>query len=261
MDLDQLIEAGLISIFRDHYIVQKKGALARWKRQEPEIMGPTILDKIHKYLGKAKILTQVQVRIGMRAGMHPGASFEELIRQLDMLSDNSNMIELYEYAITHADDAKEELSLYMSMGMAYSDQNEKDKAVEIFRKCLHICSENDLAAEVVIYHLAQSLFAVNSTAFALEIIRKYSPTTIDPYWKSKIILLKADILAESESFEEAIEVVDEVMHSLSHLEDKQQRYLIQPRQRRPRARSTIIQMSGIRQRKLSKMPRVCTSRQ
>lgn len=226
-DMAKLIEAGLISIFREQYIVQKKGALAKWLKQEPEILSPGILDKIHKYLGKAKILSQVQVRIGMRAGMHPGASFEELIRQLDLLSDNSKMIELYEYAVTHAEDAKEELSLYMRMGMAYSDQNEKDKAVEIFRKCLHICSENDLPAEVVIYYLAQSLFAVNSTAFALEIIRKYSPTTIDPYWKSKIILLKADILAESESFEEAIEVVDEVMHSLSHLEDKQQRYMIQ----------------------------------
>jgi hypothetical protein len=57
-----------------------------------------------------------------------------------------------------------------------------------------------------VYNLANDLYAVNSSAFALEIIKKYSPTTIDPYWKARILLLKAEGLTESESFMRLLEL-------------------------------------------------------
>ncbi|MFO7659717.1 MAG: sigma 54-interacting transcriptional regulator, partial [Candidatus Cloacimonadaceae bacterium] len=81
--------------------------------------------------------------------------------------------------------------------------------------------------EEIVFLLASNLFAINSSNFALEIIKKYTPENFEPYWKSKILLLKAEILTETEEYNEADKVLKQVVRSMTHIEEKTTRYTLQ----------------------------------
>ncbi|MDZ4181717.1 MAG: tetratricopeptide repeat protein, partial [Candidatus Cloacimonadaceae bacterium] len=226
-DMPRLRELGLVGCFSSPCIVQKKGALLEWLRNNPEEFSTTLQQKILGVLTAHNLHPQVQAKLMTLSGKYKAELFTDQAEIFDKLSDNDGLLELYDYALKHTRKAEPRLQITKKTGEAYSDLNQKDKAIDYFRQCLHICTENSLPAEEIIHLLATALFAVNSSSFALEIIKKYSPTTIDPYWKAKILLLKADILTESEEFEEAFGVLEGVLKSLSNLEDKTSRYLIQ----------------------------------
>ncbi|HNQ43658.1 MAG TPA: tetratricopeptide repeat protein, partial [Candidatus Cloacimonadota bacterium] len=190
-------------------------------------LNPQVFSRILAYLAKQKLHPQVQVRLNIMAGQYNQALFGEVLKLLESLSDSENQIGIYEYLHDTDKTPETQLKSLRWIGICYSDIGQKDKAVDCFRQCLHICTENNLPAEEVVYHLANNLFAVNSNSFALEIIRKYSPATIDGYWKARILLLKSDIQAESETFNEAFETLDTVMHAMSGIDDQHRRYLVQ----------------------------------
>ncbi|HNX37117.1 MAG TPA: sigma 54-interacting transcriptional regulator [Candidatus Cloacimonadota bacterium] len=226
-DVEVLQKLGLIICHKERYVVQKKNAFTKWVHDNYDVIKDQLPESILNHLASNEKLPQVQAKLHQLLGTYSAELFEDLIQRFTLLSDNDILVSLYTYALKHTTDPKDNLRLSIKLGNAYSDMNKKDDAVEVFRRCLHICSENGFPAEEVIHSLASNLFAVNSSAFALEIIKKYSPTTIDPYWKSRILLLKADILAESEEFNEANEVIESVLHTMSAVDDKQYRYLIQ----------------------------------
>ncbi len=226
-DLEHLAELGL-TVHRDNRcVIQKKHALGKWLESNPSVLTPALIQKILSMLTKSKQQAQIRVRLHILSSTISQELFDEVIRGLAYLCDNEDLVILYDYCLQHITESEKMLLTTKQIGLCYSEMNQKDKAVEYFRRCLHICTEHKLPAEEIIFSLATNLFAVNSSAFALEIIKKYSPTTIDPYWKAKILLLKADILAESEEFNEAFMVIEEVLRGLSLLEEKQERYLIQ----------------------------------
>ncbi|MDP2174222.1 MAG: sigma 54-interacting transcriptional regulator [Candidatus Cloacimonadaceae bacterium] len=226
-DMSRLRELGLVGCYSSPCIVQKKGALLEWLHNNPDEFSPALQQKILAVLTHRKLHPQVQARLLRMSGKYKAELFQSLIDTFAKISDNDGLLELYDYAMKHTRKAEAKLEITKKTGLAYSDKNQKDKAIDYYRQCLHICTENSLPAEEIIHLLATALFAVNSSAFALEIIKKYSPATIDPYWKAKILLLKADILTESEKFDDAFVVLDAVLKSLSSLEDKVSRYLIQ----------------------------------
>lgn len=226
-DLNALLDLGLVNLVNHKFVIQKKNAFSEWLKNNPGVLSSALLVKIIKQLSKDDATGQVLARLHSLVGTYPEELFLGLMHQLGLICDNENMIALFEYALKNTKEPEAMLELNLRMGRAFSDNNEKDKAVDFFRKCLHICSENDLPAEEVIFQLASTLFEINSSAFALEIIKKYSPSTIDPWMKVRIRMLKADILVESEEYEEAIQTIEAVMHSLSSLENKLHRYLAQ----------------------------------
>jgi Nif-specific regulatory protein len=226
-DMEALRTAGLVSCQDSACQVQKKGSLTAWLDKNREIMAQPLLQKIQEFISKDPRYIQARARILMLANKYEAAIFTSLITELTLLNDNDNLIEIYNYQLKHTKKTALLLEIHKKAGLAQAGMNNKDKAIDHFRQCLHICTENSLPAEEIIHLLASNLFAVNSTAFALEIIKKYSPATIDPYWKVKILLLKADILAESEEFNDALKELETVVRSAGAVDDKLKRYLIQ----------------------------------
>lgn len=222
-----LQEKGLLAMMGGNCIVQKKGAFSRWLKEHHGTLEPQIFARILAYLAKHDLHPQVQVRLSIMAGQYNQELFGAILGLLESLSDSENQIGIYEYLHDTDKSPQTQLQSLMRIGLCHSEIAQKDKAVDCFRQCLHICTENNFPAEEVVYHLANNLFAVNSNNFALEIIRKYSPATIDGYWKARILLLKADIQAESETFNEAFETLDSVMQAMSGIDDQHRRYLVQ----------------------------------
>ena len=226
-DIGALVVRGLLAIVEGRCVVQKKQAFSLWLKEDSQRIPAPLLKKINCYLKKHRVQRQVLLRLNIMSSLNNAELFDEMLHLFCVLSDSSSCLGIYEYLLSISKTAKDQLLYTSKIGQSYSAMAQKDKAVDYFRQCLHICTEHNLPAEEIVYQLANNLFAVNSSSFALEIIKKYSPATIDAYWKSRILLLKGDILAESEDFNEAFETLDTVLHGMSNIEDQHKRYLIQ----------------------------------
>lgn len=226
-DIKALVERGLLAIVEDICVVQKKRAFGQWLAEDPQRLSAQLLNRLLSFLQKEGIERQVQLRLHIYAKKHSKELFAAMVHFFELLSDAQSNLLINEYLVSISKCAKDKLLYTKMMAACHADLSEKDKAVDLYRQCLHICTENNLPAEEIVYHLANNLFAVNSSNFALEIIKKYSPATIDDYWRARILLLQADIQTESEDFNEAFETLDKVMQSLSSIENQHNRYLVQ----------------------------------
>ncbi len=110
--------------------------------------------------------------------------------------------------------------LHKDLGLVLMYLNNNEGASEHFRAALKMSINNKLPAEEIIYQLARCLFNLNSSAFALEIIKKYSPGSITPFWSSKIKLLKAEILMEEDKYNETLETIEEVIQLSDEIDDR-----------------------------------------
>ncbi|MBM4403957.1 MAG: sigma 54-interacting transcriptional regulator, partial [Candidatus Cloacimonetes bacterium] len=225
--LKKLTELRLIGCRNNRCLVQKKKTFQNWLQQNPGIMDSGFVDNLDTILKQNSFYPQVRVNLQMLNNRHDKLLFDLVEQNLYMMSDNDSLLKIHAYILKKQKRNEQRLQILLKIGISHSELNQKDEAIEYFRQCLHLCSEIKLPAEQIIHHLASNLFVVNSSSFALEIIKKYSPDTIDPYWKSRILLLKADILAESELFNEASEALDDVLKSMNQIDDKNKRYLVQ----------------------------------
>ncbi|MDD4310342.1 MAG: tetratricopeptide repeat protein, partial [Candidatus Cloacimonetes bacterium] len=235
-DIAALGDLGLISCPKVRCIIQKKGAFTNWMLANPTKFSPALSKKLTDYLSKTSKFKQVLVRLQMFTKKYVAASFDDVVSDLILINDSESLLVLEEYMLAHTKNATNKLESLQRIAAAHSNLNQKEKAVDYYRQALHLCTENNLPAEQVVYQLANNLYAVNSSAFALEIIKKYSPATIDPYWKSKILLLKAEILTESEAFDDAFSALDVVLHSRSSIEDAVMRNRVQAEARKIRGK-------------------------
>jgi len=233
---DDLQAKGLITLRNNMLQIKKKTAFTNWLRSNPENLHSDVIEKLAIYFDSSQQLRQVQVRLQMAGKKYKAQLFQEVLEYLALINDHEGVLNLENYVLGKVRTPKAKLESMQKIAQAYSDLNKKDKAVDQYRSALHICTTNDLPAEEIVFNLANNLYAVNSSAFALEIIKKYSPTTIDPYWKGKILLLKADILTEDEDFTEAFAALEEAVHSLGGVSDQQLRHLIQAEARKTKGK-------------------------
>lgn len=226
-DLNLLEKDDLIYQVDDNWLVHKKMSFSLWIQSlKPEEIN-TIIEKDLVYLQKIDCCIQLRAKLLRYIKKYDAELFDEYLKELANLSDNDAILTVYQFILPFQPSPALQLEITKHIGLTYSDLSQKDKAAEYFRQCLQICTTNDFPAEEIIYLLANTLYAINSSNFALEVIKKYSPDTISPMWKSKILLKKAEILTEADQYDEAFEVLDEVIHSMTHLDDKQKRYFMQ----------------------------------
>ncbi len=235
-DKKELESMGLIRIHNGHCHIQKKTSFSEWIKTTPEHLSPELSDKLQNWMENRSELKQAQIRLMMRDNRFKAKQFNELIDKLTRVNDHESLLSLEQYVLGKVRTPKAKLESTQKIARAYAAIKQKDKAVDQYRGALHICTENNLPAEEIVYHLASNLYAVNSSAFALEIIKKYSPATIDPYWKGKILLLKAEILTEDENFNDAFAALDEAVRSLGGVADQQLRHLIQAEARKTKGK-------------------------
>lgn len=227
VDIDFLKNADLIYQIKDRWVVHKKKSLHNWIHTLKQSWLEEIYEKVLSYVKKLGCCLQLQVNLNILLKKYDAKLFDTVLKELNNLCDNDELLSLYQYILLHLTDAENQMEATKSIGIIYSSLNQKDKAVEYFRQCLQLCVNNDLPAEEIVFLLASNLFAINSSNFALEIIKKYTPENFEPYWKSKILLLKAEILTETEEYHEADKVLQQVVRNLTHIEEKPTRYTLQ----------------------------------
>lgn len=226
-DLAFLTEKGLISDPAKGCSIQKKKAFSEWLQSSLEVINNNLLSRLMEYLQAKNEYPQLIVSLQMLSKKYNAALFNKVISDFSLINDAESVLKLEEYVLLHTKNPAGKLASTQKIAEAYSALNKKDQAIDHFRQALHICTENNLPAEQIVYKLASDLYAVNSSAFALEIIKQYSPATIDPYWKIKILLLKADIQTENETFNDAFTTLDNVSHSFNSISDQKLRHCVQ----------------------------------
>ncbi len=143
------------------------------------------------------------------------------------INDHEAQINLLSFCLEHTSDPIKQISFLTKLGITNKRFKRLEVAAENFRQALRLCTANNQPAEEVVYCLSECLYAMNSSAYALEVIKKFSPATIDIFWKCKLYLLKAEILMETEEFHEAIIYIDDAFQEANQIDDKQKRYYLQ----------------------------------
>jgi Nif-specific regulatory protein len=226
-DLTKLHSADLIYKLDNDWFIHKKVSFSNWMKTLKQTDFQVTLDKTLEYLEKDDLCPQLRVKLCIISNKYEPKVFDEVLAQLKCIADNDAQLSINQFMLTFVKKPIEQLEITKTIGKIYSSMNQKEKAAESFRQCLQICTTNNLPAEEIIYLLASNLYAINSCNFALEVIKKYSPDTINPVLKSKILLQKAEILAETDMYNEAQDTLDEVIHSVTHIDEKSIRYQLQ----------------------------------
>ncbi len=226
-NLELLAGQNLIADFGDGFKVQRKTSFMHWLESNPEQFSPDYKLKVLQECEAYPDKLQAMVYLQNIDSLYDAEQFKSLAEYLEQISDSTSAASLWQTILKNSTEPMDVYNAYLRLGLAQASSEDKNRAVETFREALQFCTENSIAAEEIVWHLASKLFDQGSGSVALEIIKKYSPATIDEHWKQKILLLKADILTEMEKFDEALEVLDIISHSYSKLEDKNQRYLVQ----------------------------------
>lgn len=226
-DLSYLNKADLIYQIEDNWIVHKKASFRDWMQTRKQAELTAIYEKVLAFGKKNKCCLQLMVRLNVLLESYDARLSDSLINELKNISDNDALLSLYQFILPFQTEPEDELSVNKAIGIIHANLNQKDKAVEYFRTCLQLCVTHNLPAEEIIYLLSSNLFAINSPNFALEVIKKFTPDSFEPYWKSRILLQKAEILTETEEYNEALKDLNQVVKSMTQIDDKNTRYALQ----------------------------------
>jgi len=159
-------------------------------------------------------------------GLYEESVFSELIVYLELLNDHENLQLLYNFIIERTENPKKKAGYFEKLGNVYEKLNKIEAAAEVFRQSLKLGTENAMPIVEVVYKLANNLNSINSPSFALEIIKKYSPQSLDIYWKCRLLLLKANIMIDMEQIDEAYDVIDKSFDTIGEIKDNHNRILV-----------------------------------
>jgi len=132
--------------------------------------------------------------------------FETTVNYLKKINSNKKLAEVINFIILNDKEEKKQFSLLVDLGKINKKLNQLESAAENFRQALKLSKKLNIDSDEIVYLLSESLFAINSSTFALEIIKKYSQTT-SYYWLCKLLLLKANIFMDIEKFDDALDVI------------------------------------------------------
>jgi len=152
--------------------------------------------------------------------------FEESISSFSILNDYQSLIKVYELYLNQISKPDKKIDILLNLGRANRAQGKLDIASEHFRKALKLAVENLLPLGEVVFDLAEALYEMNSSAFALEILKKYTSDSDDIELILKTSLLKADILRDLEKIDEVVELIETAMYTSDQIKDAKSRFKI-----------------------------------
>ncbi|MCK4956469.1 MAG: sigma 54-interacting transcriptional regulator, partial [Candidatus Cloacimonetes bacterium] len=159
-----------------------------------------------------------------------------VIADLTLLNDYESLKSIYQRFQENLEDPKEKAEILMKIGDANNFLQKPNEAIENYREALKISVNNNIPAQQILYKFARSLYNVNSSTFALELIKKYSPETIDEVASCDILLLKSEILIEMEEFDEASKIASNVFKASDKIVDIKARTKILAKYRKLRGK-------------------------
>ncbi len=142
------------------------------------------------------------------------------------INDYDVVIKLYLNIIDSLEDEKDKTESLLNLGQVYKFQARHEDASNCFREALQLSSKHTLHFDEIIFELTESLYKINSFTYAIEILKKYLDSIKDTFWKCKLLLLKADILIDTNNDEEAISITDIVYEEYRNIKNEEKRLRI-----------------------------------
>jgi Nif-specific regulatory protein len=144
---------------------------------------------------------------------------ELCFKYLHIICDHNNLLKYYNQLLKGHSDNVEKVEILNKLSELKKENRDFDEAIEILRESLKLAQSLRLPIYNIIYELADCMSSNGNYAFALEVIKKYSPEEIDDYWRWKIVLLKAKLYMQQEDFEEALIAEEEAYLITSRIDD------------------------------------------
>ncbi len=141
---------------------------------------------------------------------------------LNLICDQENQLKYYNLKLERLEDIPEKVEILNRIAQIKKERRELEEAIEILRGSLKLAQSLNIPIYSIIYELADSLSNNANYAFALEVIKKYSPVEIDNYWHWKIVLMKARLYMQQEDFEQALVDEEEAYTLTSRVENHRQ---------------------------------------
>ncbi len=159
-------------------------------------------------------------------------NYQQIIDYLRNICDYQNLVIIYQKYLNNISDNERKISINTKLGIAYKNMNKLDTAAEYFRQALKKCLKINKPADDIIFYLAETLHHLNSSAYALEVIKKYSAKSDNAFLKTKILLLKAEIQLEKEDFSSALKTIEEASYFSDQIEDRELNNIIKADQKK-----------------------------
>ncbi|MFO7895855.1 MAG: sigma 54-interacting transcriptional regulator [Candidatus Cloacimonadales bacterium] len=229
--LAELSKNDFIFEINDNYYVKKVSAVHKELYNQPQEKQLELFQLIIDKLPPEK-----NQDFKVKVNLYDRSTIETIEKKLELLNDyealKSLLLRLQKELRTPAD----KIANLIKIGDANNYLHQTNQAVENFREALKLSVDNNLPAETVLHKFAQSLYNINSSAFALELIKKYSPDSIEPIASCELLLLKSEILTEMENFNDALEALNIAYDQVEEIADNTQRNRILAKYRKLRGK-------------------------
>ncbi|NQT65128.1 MAG: sigma 54-interacting transcriptional regulator, partial [FCB group bacterium] len=152
--------------------------------------------------------------------------FEECISSFSKLIDYQSLDKIYKLYIGKISKPEKKIEILLSLGKANRILVKLDVAAEYFRKALKLAVDNSLLLGKVVLNLAETLYEMNSSAFALELLKKYTTDSDDIELNLKTNLFKTDILLDLEKIDEAADLAETSLHAADQIKEANIRFKV-----------------------------------
>jgi Nif-specific regulatory protein len=225
-DLETLIDEGWIEEISGNYLVSKPMTMKQWFMGLPSDDQKKWIRPILKATKEAKLVPQALACLESWIGEIEYKDVEGVLNELTLINDQETLRTLYNQLLERTENPAKQVSFLKQLGLANISLNNMEASAENYRQALRVCTNSRLPAEEIVYHLANSLYSFNSSAFALEIIKKYFPHAEDPYWRAQMLLLQSEIQQDLENFEEAFVLCDEAANVAGKVNNERERSVL-----------------------------------
>ena len=222
--LQKLIAEGFMNQYENYYYLRKIKSFELVFSSLPELKRKQYINTVINYFTSKNMEPFYFSKYFMLKNEYRPDVFEEVLAFLKQINANEAVLSIYDFIIKHLSNLNEQIEVYKNIGVYNRRLKKFEIAADHLRKALRISMSQKSDADEIVYLLAQTLYDLSSHNFALEIIKTYNANISSIYWKGKIQLLKAEIMMETEEFEDSMSCVEEAYQHAILMEDKVSRY-------------------------------------
>jgi tetratricopeptide (TPR) repeat protein len=230
-NLDRMLDEDFIETNNYVYRIKKLRPFSDFFLQLPAADRSKIYTKMTaflKVLYKDSLLDLSSYQVGLHLFDDTYNTLNEeaflIIRDyLERINEYDKVLIISELIIRLADSDEKKIKALFKAGTICKHSLKFDESAQFFRQALSLSISKSLPIEEVVFELTDSLYKLNSFAYALEMIKKYQNEYKDSYWTSKLLLMQSEINIDMNNDAEARDNVDKVFELYTSIEDNNTR--------------------------------------
>ncbi|MCB5231136.1 MAG: sigma 54-interacting transcriptional regulator, partial [Candidatus Cloacimonas sp.] len=189
------------------------------------------VSKFHKELHKDSKLDLSSYQVGLHLfdpeyNSITEDAFVTMRDYLERINEYDKVLEISEFIIELSKTDEKKIKALLKAGVICKHSLKFEESAQYFREALRISSEISAPIEEIVFELADSLYKLNSFAYALEMIKKYQAEYKDKYWTAKLLLMQGEINIDSNNDTEAREIVEQLYELYPEIEDQDKKQFI-----------------------------------